>query len=108
MANLQIVISALNKASGDLNKVKQDISGVKDAGEKGGTAVQGFGDSLSGMMGKAALVAGVVAGVGVAMKEVYETAKEGGKPGETAKWNREHEDVWEIVDQVQKLREAYG
>jgi len=77
MANLQIVISALNKASGDLNKVKQDISGVKDAGEKGGTAVQGFGDSLSGMMGKAALVAGVVAGVGVAMKEVYETAKEG-------------------------------
>ena len=76
MANLQIVISALNKASGDLNKVKQDISGVKDAGEKGGTAVQGFGDSLSGMMGKAALVAGVVAGVGLAMKEVYESAKE--------------------------------
>ncbi|MDD3954687.1 MAG: hypothetical protein PHY82_12315 [Lentisphaeria bacterium] len=76
MADLKIVISALNKASGDLNKVKQDISGVKDAGEKGGTAIQGFGDSLSGMMGKAALVAGVVAGVGLAMKEVYESAKE--------------------------------
>ena len=76
MADLKIVISALNKASGDLNKVKQDISGVKDAGEKGGTAVQGFGDSLSGLMGKAALVAGVVAGVGLAMKEVYESAKE--------------------------------
>lgn len=77
MADLKIVITALNKASGDLNKVKQDISGVKDAGEKGGTAVQGFGDSLSGMMSKAALVAGAVAGVGLAMKEVYETAKEG-------------------------------
>ncbi|MCK9341520.1 MAG: hypothetical protein M0P37_07200, partial [Synergistaceae bacterium] len=77
MADLKIVISALNKASGDLNKVKQDISGVKDAGEKGGTAVQGFGDSLGGMMSKAALVAGAVAGVGLAMKEVYETAKEG-------------------------------
>ena len=77
MANLQIVISALNKASGDLNKLKQDITGVKDAGEKGGTAVQGFGDSLGGMMSKAALVAGAVAGVGLAMKEVYETAKEG-------------------------------
>lgn len=77
MANLQIVISALNKASGDLNKVKKDISGVKDAGEKGGTAVQGFGDSLSGMMGKAALVTGAVVAVGAAMKEVYETAKEG-------------------------------
>ena len=77
MPRLQIVISALNKASGDLNKLKQDITGVKDAGEKGGTAVQGFGDSLGGMMSKAALVAGAVAGVGLAMKEVYETAKEG-------------------------------
>lgn len=46
------------------------------------------------------------------VNNVYEAIrlykKEGGKPGETAKWKREHEDVWEIVDQVQKLREAYG
>lgn len=46
------------------------------------------------------------------VNNVYEAVrlykKEGGKPGETAKWKREHEDVWEIVDQVQKLREAYG
>ena len=77
MANLQIVISALNKASGDLNKVKQDITGVKDAGEKGGTAVEGFGDRLSGLIGKAALVTGAVVAVSAAMKEVYETAREG-------------------------------
>lgn len=76
MADLKIVISALNKASGDLNKVKQDISGVKDAGKEANPAVKGFGDSLGGMMSKAALVAGAVAGVGLAMKEVYESAKE--------------------------------
>ena len=34
MADLKIVISALNKASGDLNKVKQDIQGIKGAGEE--------------------------------------------------------------------------
>ena len=28
MANLQIVISALNKASGEINKVKSEIKGV--------------------------------------------------------------------------------
>ena len=46
------------------------------------------------------------------VNNVYEAVrlykKEGNRPGETAKWKREHEDVWEIVDQVQKLREAYG
>ena len=77
MANLQIVISALNKASGDLNKVKQDIQGVKSAGEESSGAVDSFGSSLTGLAGKAALVAGVVASVGVALKEVYEGAREG-------------------------------
>lgn len=46
------------------------------------------------------------------VNNVYEAVrlykKEGNRPGETAKWKHEHEDVWEIVDQVQKLREAYG
>lgn len=77
MANLQIVISALNKASGDLNKVKQDIQGIKGAGEDSSGAVKGFGGALDGLMGKAALVAGAVVAVGAAMKEVYETAREG-------------------------------
>lgn len=77
MANLQIVISALNKASGDLNKVKQDIQGIKGAGEDSSGAVKGFGGALDGLMGKAALVTGAVVAVGAAMKEVYETAREG-------------------------------
>lgn len=77
MANLQIVISALNKASGDLNKVKQDIQGIKGAGEDSSGAVNGFGGALDGLMGKAALVTGAVVAVGAAMKEVYETAREG-------------------------------
>lgn len=76
MANLQIVISALNKASGDLNKVKQDISGIKSESETGGGAVEGFGGKLEGLMGKALIVAGAVAGVAAAIGEVYESAKE--------------------------------
>lgn len=34
--------------------------------------------------------------------------KEGKKPGESAKWKNEHEEVWEIVSQVNELREKYG
>jgi hypothetical protein len=77
MANLQIVISALNKASGDLSKVKADVKSVGDAGTQAKGGVEGFSAGLGSVLSKAALVAGAVAGVGLAMKEVYETAKEG-------------------------------
>lgn len=43
---------------------------------------------------------------------VYQSFKvyqqEGNKPGEVAKWKREHEDIWDIVSQVEELREKYG
>jgi len=46
------------------------------------------------------------------VRNVYEAIKlykaEGNKPGESAKWKREHEEVWDIVDQVEKLRAKYG
>ena len=74
---LQIVISALNKASGDLSKVKADVKSVGDAGTQAKGGVEGFSAGLGSVLSKAALVAGAVAGVGLAMKEVYETAKEG-------------------------------
>ena len=42
MANLQIVISALNKASGEINKVKTEIKGVGDTGKIAEGGVQRF------------------------------------------------------------------
>ena len=46
------------------------------------------------------------------VNNVYEAVrmykKEGNKPGESAKWKREHEEVWDIVNQVEKLRAKYG
>ena len=46
------------------------------------------------------------------VNNVYEAVrlykKEGNRPGETARWKREHEDVWEIVNQVNELRTKYG
>ena len=46
------------------------------------------------------------------VNNVYEAVKiykrEGNKPGETAKWKREHEEVWDIVNQVERLRAKYG
>ncbi len=46
------------------------------------------------------------------VNNVYEAVRiykrEGNKPGESAKWKREHEEVWDIVDQVEKLRTKYG
>ena len=77
MANLQIVISALNKASGEINKVKTEIKGVGDTGKVAEGGVKGFGASLSSVIGTAAMVAGAIAGVSVAIKEVIEAAKEG-------------------------------
>ena len=77
MANLQIVISALNKASGEINKVKSEIKGVGDTGKVAQGGVKGFGASLSSVIGTAGMVAAGVAAVSMALKEVYETAKEG-------------------------------
>jgi len=46
------------------------------------------------------------------VNNVYQTFKvyqqEGNRPGETAKWKREHSDMWNIVSQVEKLRAKYG
>ena len=46
------------------------------------------------------------------VNNVYEAVRiykrEGNKPGESAKWKREHQEVWDIVDQVEKLRAKYG
>lgn len=46
------------------------------------------------------------------VNNVYEAVrlykKEGNRPGETAKWKRENESVWEIVNQVNELRTKYG
>jgi phosphosulfolactate synthase (CoM biosynthesis protein A) len=46
------------------------------------------------------------------VNNVYDAFKiykrEGTKPGESAKWKREHEDVWDIVNEVERLRAKYG
>ena len=46
------------------------------------------------------------------VNNVYEAVRiykrEGNKPGESAKWKREHEDIWDIVNQVERLRAKYG
>ena len=46
------------------------------------------------------------------VNNVYEAVRiykrEGNKPGESAKWKREHEEVWDIVNEVERLRAKYG
>jgi len=76
MANLQIVISALDKASGDINKIKSEISGVNNASKSATKGTGDFTTSITSMIGKAALAAGAVAAVGAALKGVYDSAKE--------------------------------
>mgnify|MGYP000974174965 FL=1 len=34
--------------------------------------------------------------------------REGKKPGKSAKWKRENEGVWDIVNEVERLRAKYG
>jgi len=77
MADLKIVISALNKASGDLKTVKSDIEGIGDAGKGSDGKVKDFGESLLGIVGTAATVVGALYGVKAAITEVFDAAKEG-------------------------------
>jgi len=77
MPDIRVIISAMNKASKDIDQVKKDIQGVKSESKDATPAVGGFGDKLKSMMGTAAAAAGALAAVGLAVKEVYDGVKEG-------------------------------
>jgi len=77
MANLQIIISALNKAGGDINKVKKDIEGVGKAGKGSEGGLKAFGDGISSAWKASLAAVAAIAAVGAAMKQVQEAAKEG-------------------------------
>jgi hypothetical protein len=76
MANVQVIISALNRASSEIAKVKKDIEGVGDTGKVAEGGVKGFGSSLSSVIGTAAMVTAGLVAAGAAIKQVYETARE--------------------------------
>lgn len=61
----------------------------------------GVMDQPAGLMRKLRRVGNVYMAV-----KAYE--KEGKKPGESAKWKNNNEEVWRIVSQVNELREKYG
>ena len=46
------------------------------------------------------------------VKNTYHAVKryeqDGKKAGEMAKWKRENEELWNIVQDIEKLRETYG
>ena len=69
MANIQIVINAINKASGDLLKVKADVEGVGKAGKTASGGTESLFSSLSKGISTAAIAAAAVAGVGLAVKD---------------------------------------
>ena len=77
MPNLQIIISLLNKASGDIAKVKKDIEGVGKAGKESQGGLKTFGDGISSAWKIGLSAAGAIAAVGVAIKQVQDAAKEG-------------------------------
>ena len=47
MANVQVIISALNRASSEIAKVKKDIEGVGKAGKESEGGLKTFGDGIS-------------------------------------------------------------
>jgi hypothetical protein len=84
MANLQIVIDAINNSGTTLDGLKTDIEEVGTAGDTAGEGVDTFDDSLGNLIGIAGAVAGAIATVIGAMEEVYETAKRGASINTTA------------------------
>jgi len=77
MANLQIVISALNKASGDIKKVKSDIEGLGTAGKSAEGGLKGLGAGLSGIMSVGMGAAASIAAVAGSVKLLTDAAQEG-------------------------------
>ena len=77
MANVQIVLSALNNASGSISKVKADIKNLGEEGKKAEGGVKGLGAALGGAWTTALATAAAIAAVGAAIGKTYEIAKEG-------------------------------
>ena len=77
MADLKIVISALNKASGDIKKVKGEIQGLGTSGKEAKGGLSGLSD---GLKTAGAIAAGVTAAIGAtagAIKLLTDAAQEG-------------------------------
>jgi len=77
MANLRLIITALNKASGEINKVKKDIEGVGKAGKDAQGGLKTFGDGLSSAWKVSLAAVAAITSVALAIKEVQDAAKEG-------------------------------
>jgi len=77
MLDIRVIISAMNKASRDIDQVKKDIQGVGDASKTSSGSTENFGSKLKSLMGTAAAAAGAIAAVGLAVKEAYDFVEEG-------------------------------
>jgi hypothetical protein len=75
--SLRIVIDALNKSSDEIKKVKKDIDGLEEATKTADKSSKNFGETWAGVL--TGLNAGIQIAqqVAAAMKQVYETAREG-------------------------------
>jgi len=77
MPDLKLIISVLNKASGDINKVKKDIEGLGTAGKNAEGGLKALGSGISAAwkvsMGAAASIAAVAGSV----KLLTDAAQEG-------------------------------
>jgi len=61
----------------------------------------GLLDQPAGMLKKIRIVMNVFHSV-----KLYE--QQGRKAGEMVKWKQEHEDAWNIISEINELRERYG
>ena len=77
MANVQVIISALNRASSEIAKVKKDIEGVGKAGKDAQGGLKTFGDGLSSAWKASLAAVAAITSVALAIKEVQDAAKEG-------------------------------
>jgi hypothetical protein len=77
MANVQVIISALNRASSEIAKVKKDIEGVGKAGKESEGGLKTFGSGISSAWKVSLAATAAITSVALAIKEVQDAAKEG-------------------------------
>ena len=76
-SRLDIIISLLNEAKGELKTLKKDLGDVGKASDSSDKKTVGFGQTLKGLATTAGIVAGAVVAVGIAAKKAFDFTEEG-------------------------------
>ena len=109
-SNVEILLKATDQASKQLASIEKELKKIESGSEESSKGTKKFGTSLADLKTSALAAAGVIAGVGAALKGVYDLGKEGAQIEFTAqKFDRLAASIGTTGDALTKdLKNAMG